>query len=123
MLNRYTLSLAILLAAPAAAQNVAAPSGQPWRIFDVVLEQGGPARLRFVSEGLTEGDFEEVSGDFLWLCDNLALPALAENGVVPGEVIISVADRELPFGVPDAEAVQFFEGFRVEDGACVWELF
>ncbi|NDV01006.1 DUF6497 family protein [Pseudoroseicyclus tamaricis] len=116
------ISLLLLLAAPAAAQDVAAPSGQPWRIFDVVLE-GTSAHLRFISEGLEAEDFESIAGDFQWLCDNLALPALETNEVAVEGITISVADRELPFGEMDPEAVQFFEGFRVEDGACVWELF
>ncbi|WP_373353507.1 DUF6497 family protein [Pseudoroseicyclus sp. CXY001] len=116
------LPLLLLAALPAAAQDVTAPSGHPWRIFDVVLEEG-TARLRFVSEDLTADDFEAIAGDFQWLCDNLALPALEGSEITPSEIVISLSDRELPFGAIVPEAVQFFEAYRVEDGACIWELF
>lgn len=145
---RPGLALA-LLAAPACAQDLQLPSGHAARLFDVVLEASGRtgapdagldpeadaapadalgaaagramARFRLVVAGLGgEGAaWEDVAGDFLWVCESLALPALAANGWETGEVAVSLADREVPFGAADADAVQFFEGFRVESGACI----
>ena len=66
--------------------------------------------------------FSEVAGDFLWLCQTRGVPALEQNGLDGVGLIISIADRDVPFGTMDPEAVQFFEGYSVsEDGDCVWE--
>ena len=38
------------------------------------------------------------------------------------QIVISIADRAVPFGTVDPEAVQFFEGYSIgADGGCVWE--
>jgi hypothetical protein len=86
---------------------------------------GGLARFRLVVPGLGgEGaDYEAVAADFAWLCEKLALPALDANGWRPVEVVIALSDREVEFGATDPEAVQFFEGFRIEDGTCVPQAF
>ena len=86
---------------------------------------GGLARFRLSVPGLAaEGvGYETVAGDFLWLCEDLALPALAANDWQPVEVVIALSDREVEFGATDPEAVQFFEGFRIAGGACVPQAF
>ncbi|EYD78281.1 Acetolactate synthase [Rubellimicrobium mesophilum DSM 19309] len=86
---------------------------------------GGLARFRLVVPGLGgEGAaYEDVAQDFAWLCESLALPALDANGWSPTEVVIALSDREVPFGEADPEAVQFFEGFRIADGACIAQAF
>lgn len=85
----------------------------------------GLARFRLRVEGLGgEGrGYEAVAGDFAWVCETLALPALAANGWEAGEVVVALSDREVEFGRPDPEAVQFFEGFRVAGGACIPQAF
>ena len=87
--------------------------------------EGGLARFRLVVERLGQpgADYDTVAADFGWLCASLALPALAANGWSPTEVVIALSDRETPFGVLDPEAVQFYEGFRIEGGACVPQAF
>lgn len=86
---------------------------------------GAIARFRLVVAGLggAGAAWEDVAGDLLWVCEELALPALAANGQATAEVAVSLSDREVPFGASDPDAVQFFEGFRVEDGACVPQAF
>jgi hypothetical protein len=86
---------------------------------------GGLARFRLLVPGLGgEGAaYEDVAADFAWLCASLALPALDANGWAPTEVVIALSDREVPFGQTDPEAVQFFEGFRIQDGTCVAQAF
>jgi hypothetical protein len=86
---------------------------------------GGLARFRLVVPGLggERAAYEDVAADFAWLCGSLALPALDANGWSPTEVVIALSDREVPFGQPDPEAVQFFEGFRIEDGTCIGQAF
>lgn len=85
----------------------------------------GLARFRLLVPGLgSDGaTYEIVAGDFAWLCETLAMPALAANGWTPSEVVIALSDREVAFGATDPEAVQYFEGFRVEAGACVPQAF
>jgi hypothetical protein len=116
------LLLALAAAAPAAAEPITTPSGLEVTLFDVVLEpDAGLARFRFVAPPLSGLAFDAVQGDFPWLCANVALPALAANSRTVAQVIVSVSDRELPLGVTDPDAVQYFEGFRIEDAACLWE--
>ncbi len=90
-----------------------------------VAPAGGMARFRLKVEGLGAEDagFDAVAGDFLWLCEQMALPALSANGWTPTEVVIALSDRETEFGLADPEAVQFFEGFRIADGTCVPQAF
>jgi hypothetical protein len=109
-------------AGPAAAQALP-PSGREARLYDVVIEaEAGIARFRFVSEALAAGEgHAAVAADFQWLCDNVALPEMAAEGWQVDEVVVSLADRPVPLGVMDPGAVQFFEGFGVATGTCIWE--
>jgi len=86
---------------------------------------GGLARFRLVVAGLggQGAAYEDVAQDFAWLCEALALPALDANGWAPTEVVIALSDREVPFGETDPEAVQFFEGFRIDHGTCIAQAF
>lgn len=112
-----------LVAGAVVAQEITAPSGLVLGVAEVVLErETGMARLRFVAEGLAGAEFDAVAADMQWLCDTHGAPALAQNGIAPVQIVISVADREVPFGVMDPEAVQYFEGYSVAgDGTCHWE--
>ncbi|GGL67893.1 DUF6497 family protein [Wenxinia marina] len=111
-----------------AAPVFEAPSGLVLSLQDVIWEQEtGIVRIRFVADGLGGEEamaFSEVAGDFAWLCETQGVPALERNGIEASEVIISIADRAVPFGTIDADAVQFFEGYSVTaDGTCQWEPF
>jgi len=121
MMRAATLIL-LLAAMPVAAQQITAPSGQMVTLFDVVLEPDtNLARFRFLAPEIAERAFDTVQGDLPWLCANVALPALAANDWTVDQVIVSLSDRELELGATDPEAVQFFEGYSITDGACVWE--
>lgn len=110
---------------------VAVPSGQVVSLLDVVLDAPGPegmaARFRFVAPAIAKVggtvDFETASLDMAHLCQSYALPRLAENGPVPAQIIISLSDRAVPFGEAAPDATQFFEAYRVEGDACIWEAF
>jgi len=117
-----------VLAAPAVAQEFSAPSGLRLYLSGVVLEPAaGIARFRFVAPGIDPaGDavpYEAVAGDFSWLCERLALPALRSNAQELGQIIISMADRAVVFGATDPDATQFFESYAVDGETCVWEAF
>ena len=111
---------------PAAAQDlIALPSGLEVSVQEVIFEESpAVSRFRFVAPDLGgEGrGYEEVRGDFPWLCEEMILPALSEAQKA-GDIVISLADREVVFGQITPEATQFFEVFSLQDGACVWEEF
>ena len=122
-----------LAAFAATAQDdalVDVPSGQPVTLIDVIANEPGPAgttlRFRFLAPEIAPDasiSFETATTDMAALCDSYALPRLADYGPVPDQVIISLADRIVPFGEVDDAATQYFEAYRIEDGACVWDLF
>lgn len=64
-----------------------------------------------------------VHEDIVWLCENWALPRIAAPAPRPSQIVISLADREIPFGAFDPEAVQVFEAFGLppDRNACEWE--
>ncbi|WP_104493652.1 DUF6497 family protein [Paracoccus denitrificans] len=66
---------------------------------------------------------DPVHDDIVWLCENWALPRIAAPAPRPSQIIISLADREVPFGAFDPEAVQIFEAFRLppDRDTCEWE--
>ncbi|MCW1917151.1 DUF6497 family protein [Rhodobacter sp. KR11] len=101
------------------------PSGAQAALVEVIANSpgsNGPAlRYRFVAPDL--GAAEAVSADSDWLCQTYALPRLPVTGPVPGEIIISLADRDVPLGESDPEARQFFNAYSIEAGNCLWEPF
>ncbi|MDJ0825520.1 MAG: DUF6497 family protein [Rhodobacter sp.] len=127
---RRLAALAAILAGPAAAQTVAVPSGQTVTLTEVIRDVPGPGgiayRYRFVAPGIARNgggiDATTAAADIDALCRDVVLPDLA-GGVRPDQVIISLSDRPVPFGQPAPDATQFFESYRIEDGACIWEEF
>lgn len=110
---------------------IAVPSGQAVTLQDVIWNEVGPngltLRFRFVAPQIARDggsvDPETASADMMALCNGFALPRIAEIGPQPGQVIISLSDRAVPFGETMPEATQFFEAFSIKDGACIWEMF
>ena len=118
----------MLWAAPAAAQQIAVPSGLEFTLHDVILEADvRVARFRFIvpSIAVTAGhkEFADVIDDLQYVCDSVIVPALHGNGWDSGDVVVSVSDRPVDFGVYDPEVIQFFQPFRMEADACIWEDF
>lgn len=134
-LRRLGLALAgtLLLAAasceedpPAAeGERVEVPSGREVIFLDVIANapgaEGATARFRFVAAGLKAG--EDWVDDMQALCDGYALPRIDGMVPAPRQIVISLADRALPFGEAAPEAVQLFEAYTPKDGACIWEMF
>ena len=106
-------------------EAVTVPSGREVGLLDVITDAPGPkgatARFRFVMPGLTADD--DPSADMLALCDSFAVPRLAGITPEPQQIVIVLADRAVPFGESDPEAVQFFEAYGVKNGTCIWEMF
>ncbi|MGR3434669.1 MAG: DUF6497 family protein [Shimia sp.] len=112
------------------APDFGLPSGLPATFQESFFEDRGDGRtivrFRFVVPeiGTDAIGYGDVADDFLHLCDAHVLPALgAMEGVSPDEIVISLADRPVPFGRPAPEATQFFEAFGIQDGACIWDAF
>lgn len=117
---------------PGEGRAVAVPSGQEMRLQEVVWNAPGPdgaaVRFRFVAPAIARDGggvgFEAAADDMLHLCQTFALPHIsAAAAEAPGQIIISLADREVAFGASDPQATQFFEAYRVENGSCIWEAF
>lgn len=110
---------------------LALPSGQAVTLIDIIWNSEGPdgptPRFRFLApaiarQGGTVGS-DAAGDDFQHLCENVALPAMAARGVQAPLILLSMADREVEFGMGDPEATQFIEAFRVEGTTCVREIF
>ena len=109
---------------------VQVPSGQ--QVFYVETVQNIPGqglvyRFRFVAPAIARDGgtvtAEAAQADMQALCDSFAVARIPATGPQPRQIIISLSDRAVPFGEPVPEATQFFEAYRIEAGACVWEMF
>lgn len=119
------IALCVILAVPVAAQTV--PSGQPVTLQEVLIDAVGTEswlRFRYIAPEITRdasADPEITFTDMTHLCEAEALPYIADFDLSGDVIVISLADRATEFGIADPEATQFFEAFRVQDDACIWE--
>lgn len=128
MRNGLWMLTALMAALPAAAEEIVTPSGMAVTWLETVHGAPGPqgltARFRFLAPAIAgEVDFDTAAADMLWLCESFALPRLPATGPQAEQVVISLADRDVPFGEADPEAVQFFEAYRPAGEVCEWEMF
>ncbi len=118
------LGVAVTAAPLGAQEAVTVPSGQPVRLHEVLMDDAPGAlwvRFRFVAPRI--GAAGDSVADMDHLCAQVALPYLAEHRIDAVRVVISLSDRELPFGEPAPDATQYFEVYRPENGRCIWEGF
>lgn len=116
---------------PGDAAAILLPSGQTVTLVETIWNAPGPqglvTRFRFLAPEINPEtgsvDFMAAADDIAWLCQNFALERVVQTGPLPSQVIVSLADRELPFGETVPEATQYFEAFRIENGSCIWEVF
>lgn len=132
VLSRSALlaALAVLSACQEEApqgEAVEVPSGRELSLIDIVTNARGPegatARFRFLAPGLVAEDAEAAFADMQAICDAFALSRIEGMVPAPQQIVISFASEIVPFGEPAPEVVQFFESFRPDNGACVWEVF
>ena len=106
---------------------VTVPSGRELSLIDVITNAPGPegatARFRFLAPDLSLEDADAAAADMQVICDNFALERTDGMVPEPQQIIISFASAEVPFGEAAPDVVQFFESFRIENDACVWEVF
>ncbi|MCC5975676.1 MAG: acetolactate synthase [Rubellimicrobium sp.] len=111
---------------PSAAETFRTPSGLEVTLFDVVLEpEAGIARFRYLAPALEDGGvtYPEVAADFVWLCEAVGIAALEANDWDAPRIIVTLADRPVPFGEMDPDAIQFIDGFERQGGRCLWDEF
>ena len=69
---------------------------------------------------------DPVHDDIIWLCETIILPeivrAAAGGAGRPGQIVISMADRESRFGEYDPDVLQIFEAFTLprDRDICDW---
>lgn len=114
--------IAALFASPAAAVELTVPSGHVLSLFDVIMDPP-MGRFRFTLPAIADGiGFDQLVDDFDYLCAQVAEPALAGSDVDVTNIVISVSASEVPFGEA-TDVVQYFQPYRLVDGACVWDAF
>jgi Family of unknown function (DUF6497) len=126
-------ALILTAAGPACAEDkpIAVPSGQNITYVDTVQGAPGPdgltIRFRFLAPAIARDGgtvlAEAAQADMLALCRTYALPRIASTGPQPAQIVISLSDRPVEFGVGDEGATQFFDAFSIQDGDCILELF
>lgn len=103
------------------------PSGQKVSLQEVIWNVRGIAgltlRFRFVAPDLATLDLDAALADMQALCETFAAPRITDFGPAPRQIIISMADAPRPFGEAAPDAVQYFEAYRIENGACIWEIY
>ncbi len=107
--------------------TVDVPSGRNLSLIDVITNAPGPegatARFRLLAPGLASEDAEAAAADMQVGCDRCAVKRIDGMVPEPQQIVIVFAGEAVPFGEAAPEVVQFFESYRVENGACVWEVF
>jgi len=113
-----------------ADEPVTVPSGQGVTLHEVLVDDNPGEtwlRFRFVAPGIARNggtiSYDIASTDMDHLCDTVSVPYLAEFGLSPARIVVSLSDRKVPFGSTDPDATQYFEAYRPENGACIWEEF
>lgn len=112
---------------PPAGAAVEVPSGRALSLIDIVTNAPGPAgataRFRFLAPGLSSDEAEAAAADMQALCDSFAIQRIEGMVPEPQQIVISFAGAAVPFGEAAPDVVQFFESFRPENDACIWEVF
>lgn len=116
---------------PGDGLTLALPSGQSVTLVETIWNTTGPmglvTRFRFLAPEINPASgsvsFEVAAEDIAWICQDFALKQVMDAGKAPSQIVISLEDRLVSFGEADPEATQFFEAFRIENDACIWEVF
>lgn len=105
------------------------PSGQTVTLQEIFWEEGEGLvlRARFLTPQIARSggtvDYNAAAKDMLHLCDSFLRPQVEAGTDKPDQIIISFSDLDVPFGEADPDATQFFEAYRIENGACIWEVY
>jgi len=119
------------IAGPLSAQDgnrLSVPSGQLVELDEVLLDNNpGELWLRFrfiapkIGDAVGRISYDVAAADMAHLCRTLVIPYVAHHQLQPARVVISLSDRPVEFGNSDPDATQYFEAFRLQQSACIWE--
>lgn len=105
-------------------ESPAVPSGIHLELQEIRLELGSDdalARFRYVAPDLDHYAFVAIEEDFPALCTDHVLPWARTRAESVTRVVISFASVPVEFGAATPGVTQFFEQFRLENDACIWE--
>lgn len=129
---RWLALLGLILPMPAWAEDaINLPSGEKVTLIDTLANipgnDGLAMRYRFLAPQIARDggtvDADTAAKDMDWLCNTYAMPRLPNTGPKPVEIIISMSDRDVPFGEDHPEATQFFNSYNIDDGTCQWVMY
>lgn len=125
-----TLALSLLATSAAGQQAVSVPSGQAVSLNEVLVDDASGetwVRFRFVAPAIARQggsvEYEVAAADMEHLCRDLVIPYMSEFALASKHIVISMSDRDVPFGAANPQATQYFEAYRLEDADCIWEAF
>lgn len=112
---------ALMAATGAVAQPaVTLPSGGSATPLDLIVEEG-VVRLRLIGAGLAQ-DVNDYQTDPLRLFQDMKFLCNAHNAAMPldegTDVIVTLMDQPVSFGVVDPSVTQYFEAFTIRAGEC-----
>lgn len=121
----------VCLALPGMAQEVATPpSGQALELHEVLYEVQPYSEelwviLRVLAPAIGNGgiDPETAQEDMDWSCLEWAQSAAEAAPEPPTQIVVQMMERAVPRGQTDPDTVQFFAGYLLQDGSCIWEGF
>lgn len=126
----FTLALSLLVTSAVAQQAVSVPSGQAISLNEVLVDDATGhtlVRFRFVAPAIARDsgsvEYDVAAGDMEHLCRDLVIPYMTEFELAFSHVVISMSDRDIPFGEANPQATQYFEAYRLEDADCIWEAY
>lgn len=94
-------------------------------LTDTLPDGQNVLRLRYIIRELGgEGaGYADVADDFQHLCNLQGIAIQQNEKLTLSQIIVSFANKETEFGVPNPDATQYFEAFSIENDTCIWEGF
>lgn len=104
-----------------AEQWLRLPSGASATPLDLIVEEQ-VQRVRMIGQGLAQDVAGYQRNPQILFADmqDICSRHIATTPVPEGShVIVTLMDREVPFGISDPTAIQYFEAFTIRTGTCV----
>lgn len=123
---------AIAMAEAWPTAEVIAPSGQAMILHEWLDEQtpwsGEPQIIiRLLAQMIGAGGVDDASlrADMDWACDNWGRPIATATaaGATASTIVIEMMAAATPRGTPTPEINRYYETYRLNGDACIWELF
>jgi len=112
--------LALISGTSVPDQRLRLPSGASAIPLDLIVEEG-VQRVRMIGQGLAQDVAGYQTNPMRLFTDmqDICMRHIAVTPVVEGSVVIvTLMDKETPFGVVDPSVTQYFEAFTIRGGAC-----